>query len=314
MTKSITETTVLSYLSFLAFLKGIKITCINEQNFRLTKNNKELIVKKKKLTWRNPLTIKNNFDKINLEYKNVRLAITLFNKIFSYSAEDKINLAKDFEINFFGKTIITDFEQLKEIDYGILGYNKYYKLKNGDIVFDLGGYHGLYSIWASEIVGATGKVYCFEPDVDNQKILLENIKRNNLTNIIVIPFAVSNKTTTTSFFKRGHGSRIVTSDFKTNSKDALTTIQSIKLSDYLTEQNIQKIDFIKADIEGEEVEFVEDYLTNILPLGIFPHMAIASYHYRKEIGTNTSLAIAKEFKKNGIKVNIGNKKHECVFV
>ena len=58
---------------------------------------------------------------------------------------------------------------------------------------------------------------------------------------------------------------------------------------------------------------MDDYLKNILPLGIKPNMAIASYHYRKDLGTNTSQTIAKEFKKNGIKVNIGNQKHECVF-
>jgi len=297
-----------------AFLKEIKIIR-NNNYFTLIKNNKKLIVKKKELTWKNPLTIKNNFDKINVEYKNLNQAISLFDKLFSYSiSKTEIDLTKDFEISFFGKTITTDFEQFKEIEYGILGYNKYYKLRVGDIVFDLGGYHGLYSIWASSIVGPNGKIYCFEPDKDNLEILNKNIKENNIRNIIVEPVAVSNKTGETRFFKRGHGSRIVSSDFKTNTKDALITIPTIRLSDYIRNNNIQKIDFIKADIEGEEIEFVDDYLKNLLPGGIKPKMAIASYHYRKDLGTNTSKQIAKKFKKNGIKVNIGNKKHLCVFV
>jgi len=304
----------LTKYKFYSFLKGIKIIR-NNNYFTLIKNNKKLIVKKKELTWRNPLTIKNNFDKIKVEYKNLNQAINLFDKLFSYSvSKTEIDLTKDFEINFFGKTITTDFEQFKEIEYGILWYNKHYKLKVGDVVFDLGGYHGLYSIFASSVVGPNGKIYCFEPDKDNLEILNKNIKDNNLKNIIVEPFAISNKTGETQFFKRGHGSRIVSSDFKTNTKNAIITIRTIRLSDYIRNNKIQKIDFIKADIEGAEIEFVEDYLKNILPLDIKPRMAIASYHYRKDLGTNTSKQIAKEFKDKGIKVNIGNQKHLCVFV
>ena len=161
----------LTKYKFYSFLKGIKIIR-NNNYFTLIKNNKKLIVKKKELTWRNPLTIKNNFDKIKVEYKNLNQAINLFDKLFSYSvSKTEIDLTKDFEINFFGKTITTDFEQFKEIEYGILWYNKHYKLKVGDVVFDLGGYHGLYSIFASSVVGPNGKIYCFEPDKDNLEIL-----------------------------------------------------------------------------------------------------------------------------------------------
>lgn len=192
-------------------------------------------------------------------------------------------------------------------------YNLYYQLKEGDVVFDLGGYHGVYSIYASLKVGETGKVYCFEPDQINFEILKENIKKNKITNIILINKAISNKNEIKRFFIRGHGSRIVGKDFRTNTKGALTTTNPIMLSEYLTQNQINHIDFIKIDIEGAELEFVDDYFKNIFHLGITPHMAIASYHYKKELDTNTSQTIAKVFKKNDIKVNIGNKKHECVF-
>ncbi|MDD3976365.1 MAG: FkbM family methyltransferase [Candidatus ainarchaeum sp.] len=280
-------------IKFISFIKGITITPVDDKVIRLTKKEKELILRKSILG----------------------KCILNFEKVFKYSKDNKINLTKKyFEINFSGKTITTDFEQVKEIDDAILKYNIYYKLKSGDIVFDLGGYHGVYSLWASTLVGPLGKVYCFEPDPINFEILKENIEKNNITNIILINKAISNKNQTQRFFIRGHGSRIVDEAFKTNTKGALCTIPSIPLSQFIKEKNITKIDFIKADIEGAEIEFVDDYLKNILPLGITPHLAIASYHYRKDLGTNTSKQIAKEFKKNGIKVNIGNKKHECVFV
>ena len=36
-------------------------------------------------------------------------------------------------------------------------------LSAGDISIDIGGYKGVYAHWMSGAVGASGKVYCFEP-------------------------------------------------------------------------------------------------------------------------------------------------------
>lgn len=242
-------------------------------------------------------------------------AINYLDIVFKYSISDTVDLRnKYFDISFFGAIIKTDFEQVKEIDEALLKYNLYYHLKPGDIVFDLGGYHGVYSIFASLKIGNAGKIYCFEPDPVNFEILKENIERNKIMNVILINKAISNKEENKRFFIRGHGSRIVGKDFRTNTKGALTNTNTTTLSEFLFKNKINHINFIKVDIEGSEIEFVDDYLKNILSQGIKPNLAIASYHFRKDLGTNTSQAIAKEFKKNGIKVNIGNKKHECVFV
>lgn len=282
------------WYSVLCFVKGIKFYYDPESKIvTFKKKNKTLI-------FRETITKK---------------AIKYFDKIFKYSISDIVDLRnKYFDISFFGCTIKTDFEQVKEIDEAILKYNLYYQLKTGDIVFDLGAYHGLYTVLASQKIGLSGKIYAFEPDPVNFEILKENIEKNNIKNVVLINKAISNKVGNLKFFIRGHGSRLVDDDFRTNTKGALTIISTIKLSDFLSENKIIRIDFIKADIEGTEIEFVDDYLKNILSLDIKPKMAIASYHYRKDLGTNTTQAIAKEFKKNGIKVNIGNKKHECVFV
>lgn len=284
----------LLWYKVLCFFKGI--------NLSYEPLNKIITLKKKNYTliFRETITKK---------------AINYFDKVFKYSISDTVDLRnKYFDISFFGSNLKTDFEQVKEIDEAILKYNIYYQLKQGDIVFDLGAYHGVYSIYAALKVGDTGKVYCFEPDPVNFEILKANIERNKINNAILINTAISNEEENKRFFIKGHGSRIVGKDFKTNTKGALTTTNTIALSKYLSQNQINHSDFVKVDIEGSEIEFMNDYLKNVYPLKITPHMAIASYHYRKDLGTNTSQAIAKEFKKNGIKVNIGNKKHECVFV
>lgn len=297
-----------NYLKFVAHLHGIKIIDLKNNNFELVKKNKKIIVIKKDFSF------KKRFTKLRSEYKQIIEGIRYFDLIFSYAVENTIDLSSNFYINYLGCKIETNFLQIKEISFAINTYNKHYKLKEGDIVFDLGGYHGLYSILASKKIGDLGKVYCFEPDPNNFEICKRNIENNNLKNIILINKAVSDHSGSNLFFKRGHGSRIVDSSFKTNTKGAMCKIESISLSDFIKKEDLKRIDFIKADIEGSEVELVKDYLEKIFPLGIYPKMAIACYHYRKDLNDNTCSVIAKTFKDNGIKINIDNKKHLCIFV
>lgn len=296
-----------NYLKFLAFFKGIKIVDLKNNNFELVKKNKKIIVIKKDFSF------KKRFTKLRSEYKQIIEGIRYFDLIFSYAVENTIDLSSNFYINYLGCKIETNFLQVKEISFAINTYNKHYKLKEGDIVFDLGGYHGLYSILASKKIGDLGKVYCFEPDPNNFEICKRNIENNNLKNIILINKAVSDHSGSNLFFKRGHGSRIVDSSFKSNTKGSMCKIESTSLSDFIREEDLKRIDFIKADIEGSEVELIKDYLEKILPLGIYPAMAIACYHYRKDLNSRTDKIIKALFKENNVRYKISNKKHKCVY-
>lgn len=296
-----------NYLKFLAFFKGIKIVDLKNNNFELVKNQKKIIVRKKDFSF------KKGFKKVRSEYKQLIEGIRYFDLIFSYAVENKVDLSSNFSINYLGSKIETNFLQIKEISFAINTYNKHYKLKEGDIVFDLGGYHGLYSIFASKEIGTFGKIYCFEPDPNNFEICKRNIENNNLKNIIFINKGICDHSGEISFFKRGHGSRIVDDNFKTNTKGSLCKISVTSLSDFIKKEDLKKIDFIKADIEGSEVELIKDYLENLLPLGIYPKMAIACYHYRKDLNSRTDKILRELFKENGLKIFLGNKKHKSIY-
>src|ERR1051325_5275956 len=62
-------------------------------------------------------------------------------------------------------------------------------IKKGDYVLDIGANIGFYSEIMSELVGDTGKVFCFEPDNLNYKYLAKNIKGKK--NIELIKKAVA---------------------------------------------------------------------------------------------------------------------------
>jgi len=66
-------------------------------------------------------------------------------------------------------------------------YERHYKLKAGDVVVDAGaGPCGVFTVFAAKAVGERGLVIAIEPERNNLENLKENIKINNLENVIVI--------------------------------------------------------------------------------------------------------------------------------
>lgn len=65
------------------------------------------------------------------------------------------------------------------------------RLRPGMTVFDLGANIGYYSVLASRLVGPTGRVFSFEPDIDNLHLLQRNLRANGCANVEVCPYAVS---------------------------------------------------------------------------------------------------------------------------
>jgi FkbM family methyltransferase len=60
-------------------------------------------------------------------------------------------------------------------------------------VFDMGANVGCYTILASRLVGATGRVAAFEPLVRNLSYLHRHKELNRAENVQIVPFAVSNR-------------------------------------------------------------------------------------------------------------------------
>jgi FkbM family methyltransferase len=63
----------------------------------------------------------------------------------------------------------------------------------GDVAFDVGANSGYYSLLLSTLVGASGRVYGFEPIPATRELLLRNLARNEATNVEVVPIALSSE-------------------------------------------------------------------------------------------------------------------------
>lgn len=134
--------------------------------------------------------------------------------------------------------------------------DKYWsKIKPGDIVFDIGADFGAYAIPAA-LNGAT--VYAFEPRIDGARELAENAYLNDLRindKLHIVQAAVTDNNgkiiigPPDSRFHLGDKERATTIGMRTG-----ITVESITIDKFVRENGIIRVEWIKMDIEGAEME------------------------------------------------------------
>ena len=124
------------------------------------------------------------------------------------------------------------------------------EVKPGDVVLDIGANIGYYTLIFARLVGDKGRVYAFEPDPTNFRLLKKNVRANGYHNVIFVNKAVAEATGPLSLYlcpdnKGDH--RI----FASEDDRAAIPIQATTLDEHFAEYQ-GKIDFIKMDIQGSE--------------------------------------------------------------
>ncbi len=182
------------------------------------------------------------------------------------------------------------------------GFLKEYKIKEGDIVIDCGAYLGFFAIYAAKKAGEKGRIFAFEPDPKNYKILERNVSLSGQKNITIINKALFNKTGNLSW-----NSSSTRSSYKNNGPEE-NKVFCATLDSELERLNINKVDFIKMDIEGAEIEALEGAKDTMIKTS---SMAIACYHKRNGITTNKILEPI--LKKIGFALRVGFFLHPTLY-
>ena len=110
-------------------------------------------------------------------------------------------------------------------------------VKAGDVCVDVGASHGYFTLLFAKLVGDQGKVYAFEPTDNQFKYLTKNIVSNGY-NMRVIAENVA-----------AWSSEAVNPELKIN-MGSTRDIRGVRLDDILP----TKVDFIKIDVDGTELE------------------------------------------------------------
>ncbi len=147
----------------------------------------------------------------------------------------------------------------------------------GDSVIDMGANVGFFTIPASKLVGLAGKVYSFEPVTEASDILKNNMLINSCSNIQLVNSAlgsinseVSLNVDASNLFE---SSSVVIEPSNNNFK---RTVNQLTLDEFITQEKIDKVDFIKVDIEGAERDMLKG--AEITIKRFKPRIAIRIYH------------------------------------
>lgn len=129
-------------------------------------------------------------------------------------------------------------------------------LQPGMTVLDVGAHHGLYTLLAAKQLRTQGCVYSFEPSPREQKALRLNLRLNRCKNVKLQPFALGSGDQ--------HADLYVVDVFNTGCNSlkppdvqhatSKVTIRVRTLDNWLTEERIKQVDFIKLDVEGGELD------------------------------------------------------------
>lgn len=144
----------------------------------------------------------------------------------------------------------------------ILNFNSYEKIE-ADLIFsliephmvffDVGANIGWYSLNVA-MKDSTIKVYAFEPIPDTYQLLKKNVMLNNVKNINLFNIGFSDKNESLTFYCAPFSSASASARNITEHPESKQIIsQAEKMDDFFTKYDLEKLDFVKCDVEGAEL-------------------------------------------------------------
>ena len=161
-----------------------------------------------------------------------------------------------------------------------------HEIEEGMTILDIGANIGYYPLMVANLAGDSGFVYAIEPSPSNYQNLIENIELNNKgKNFEVFNMGVSNKKGKERFFLSTHSNlnTFIKDGYKENYttrgvSDNYIDIEVTDLTSFL--QGKKKVDLIRMDVEGYEVEILEG-VEEAIRRGLFEGTIIFECHFPK---------------------------------
>lgn len=143
-------------------------------------------------------------------------------------------------------------------------------VRGGDVVFDVGANRGIFTSYFSNLVGARGKVYAFEPSSKTCAMLRSSLlSRTVYDNVVVSCCAIGDARgrvlLRTPAGDDGQASLIEHSDGSWSAaSEVCTELCEIVTLDYVVEdQRLGQVDFVKVDVEGAERLVIRGFLKGL---------------------------------------------------
>lgn len=131
-------------------------------------------------------------------------------------------------------------------------YEPYLNGKRNLIIADFGANIGLASYYFKDYAK---RVYAVEPSRQHQEAIEATIRQNKISNIVVCPYAISNKSGKEKFYHHPNSTMFSLSDVVNNKQD-FEEVDTITIAEFFETNKIDKIDLLKLDVEGTEGELI----------------------------------------------------------
>lgn len=158
------------------------------------------------------------------------------------------------------------------------------KAEKGDFVIDAGACWGETSLYFAHEVGKDGKVFAFEFIPSNLDVLRKNIEANpllaNTINVVEQPLW-KEEGQMLYYVDWGPGSRVSFEKLRADFAD--TQCSTTTIDHTMSKYNVPRVDFIKMDIEGAELNALRGTEKTILRC--HPKLAISLYHSIEDFKT-----------------------------
>jgi len=151
-------------------------------------------------------------------------------------------------------------------------YEKVFRVRKGDVVIDVGAHVGVFTIKAAKDCGENGLVVAIEPEPRNLALLSKNVKRNSLNNVIIIGKAAGDHKGKAKL----HLSSLSFQHSLSGARHNYVWIDIDTLDNIAFELKLDKINFIKIDVEGTELEVLKGARKILSSPDV--KLAIAAYH------------------------------------
>ena len=142
----------------------------------------------------------------------------------------------------------------------------------GDVVLDLGAYVGDSAVAFSRLVGDAGRVWSFEALSSQYETLKGNLARFGCHNVTPCFNAAWNRNEELHMAADRGSSRIGGGE---------NPVPGVRIDDFVRDRGIERVDFIKMDIEGAEMEALEGCVETIRAHR--PKLALSAYHKPEDL-------------------------------
>jgi FkbM family methyltransferase len=144
----------------------------------------------------------------------------------------------------------------------------------GDYLIDGGACFGDTSIFFSCSAGPSGRVFAFEPLPEHINAIVHNIDQNLFEDrVFVVPTGLGEFTNQVQTIDSSL-SKVANPGFSISNREDAVPVLAI--DDFLSLQKIEKMDFIKMDVEGFELKALKGASSTIAKFR--PKLAISLYH------------------------------------